>query len=340
MSTLNLAIVGLGRLGKRHALNLHQQVPQARLIAACSPVAEELDWARANLGADIMCTDDYAAILRHPEVNAVVLVTPTSLHAEQIIAAIDAGKHVFCEKPLALNLEDCLKVEQAAAAHPELKVMIGFVRRFDPSYYEAWQAIQDRTIGEPFFVRSQTCDQLDPSGGFVRFSPTSGGIFMDCSIHDIDLARWLLGNPKPVRVYASGVNSHHPELAQFADVDNGIAVVEFENGKMAQFYTSRTFAHGHDTHTEIIATRGNLHIGLGAHSSRVQYATANGIGHHTTPDFYERFKEAFLLELNDFVDCVIHDRPLRLQLSDATQAARIGLGITAAFRTQQLYEFD
>ena len=110
MSTLNLAIVGLGRLGKRHALNLHQQVPQARLIAACSPVAEELDWARANLGADIMRTDDYAAILRHPEVNAVVLVTPTSLHAEQIIAAIDAGKHVFCEKPLALNLQDCLKV--------------------------------------------------------------------------------------------------------------------------------------------------------------------------------------------------------------------------------------
>ena len=339
MTPLNIAIVGLGRLGKRHALNLQHRIPNAQITLACSPIKEERDWAQTHLSEHVRCTDNYDDVLNDDSIQAIVLVTPTTLHASQIIAAIAAGKHVFCEKPLALNLDDCFKVEQAAAARPDLKVMIGFVRRFDPSYYDAWQAIQNNAIGEPFFIRSQTCDQLDPTGAFVKFAATSGGIFMDCSVHDIDLARWFLGNPQPVRAYATGVISHHPELAAIGDVDNGTATVEFDNGSMAQFYTSRTFAHGHDTHTEIIASHGNLHIGLGAHNNRVQYATAQGIGHTTTPDFFERFKEAFFLELENFVHCVQHDLPLRLSLSDATQAARIGLGITTSLHTQAVFHF-
>jgi myo-inositol 2-dehydrogenase/D-chiro-inositol 1-dehydrogenase len=112
---------------------------------------------------------------------------------------------VFCEKPLALNVEDCQKVEAVAADYPQLKAMVGFVRRFDASYQDAAKKLR-RCGGPAYLLRSQTCD-LNDENGFFKFAPSSGGIFMDCSIHDIDLARWLLGSPKPVRVWATGTNA-------------------------------------------------------------------------------------------------------------------------------------
>jgi len=185
---LKVGIAGLGRLGKRHAEQLAFRTRGARLVSACSPVASELEWAREQLGVATL-HEDFDAFVRDPQLDAVVLVTPTSLHADQTIAALEAGRHVFVEKPLALNVEDCERVEAVARRHPRLVAMVGFVRRFDPSYARAAADIESGAIGRPFAVRSQTCDRNDPDGFFVRFAPTSGGIFMDCSVHDIDLAR-------------------------------------------------------------------------------------------------------------------------------------------------------
>src|SRR5262252_8504325 len=133
---VRLGIAGLGRLGRRHAENLAARVPGAELVAGCSPVETELQWARDTLGVEHGYRD-YGELLRHPGLEAVFLVTPTTLHAAQIIQALDAGKHVFCEKPLSLDLADCERVQRAAAARPELQVLIGFVRRFDASYRDA-----------------------------------------------------------------------------------------------------------------------------------------------------------------------------------------------------------
>ena len=237
--TLKIGIVGLGRLGRRHAENLLQHVPGATLVAACSPLESELTWAKQTLGISNLYLD-YEALLAHEGLDAVFLVTPTSMHPQQIIQALRAGKHVFCEKPLSLDLDDCRRVNAEATLHPHLNVMIGFVRRFDASYQDAYKKIQSGSIGQPFMVYSQTCDQFDPEGFFVNFAPTSGGIFLDCSVHDIDLARWMLGNPKPVRVYASGTIAIHQGLEACGDVDNGVAICEFENGRIATFYASRT----------------------------------------------------------------------------------------------------
>jgi len=189
---LRIGIAGIGRMGQRHALNLAHRTLGAELVAACSPVAGELEWARDKLGVKHLY-GDYKDLLAHPELDAVFLVTPTTLHADQIIQGLQAGKHVFSEKPLALNIPDCLRVEQEAAKHPKQKVMIGFVRRFDPSYRDAYEKVSSGLIGRPFLVRSQTADQNDPSGFFVRFAPTSGGAMLDMSVHDIDVARWFLG---------------------------------------------------------------------------------------------------------------------------------------------------
>src|SRR5262249_33499675 len=165
--TVKVGIVGIGRMGRRHAENLATRVPGASLVAACSPIGEELEWARTSLGV-YKLYKEYGELLASKDVDAVFIVTPNTLHPAQIIAALKAGKHVFCEKPLSMVLEECLAVEAEAAKHPNLKVMIGFVRRFDVSYQDEHKSIAAGSIGRPFLVRSQTTDQNDPSGFFVK----------------------------------------------------------------------------------------------------------------------------------------------------------------------------
>jgi myo-inositol 2-dehydrogenase/D-chiro-inositol 1-dehydrogenase len=335
---VRIGIVGLGRLGRRHLRNLVEGVAHAQVVAACSPLEEELSWARQTFGIESLYLE-YGALLAHRDLDAVFLVTPTSLHPTQIIDGLRAGKHVFCEKPLSLDLAECFRVEEEAAKHTQLRVMIGFVRRFDPSYLDAFRKIEQGSIGTPFLVRSQTTDQNDPDGFFVRFAPTSGGIFLDCSVHDIDLARWLLGNPSPVRVFATGTVAIHDGLREVGDVDNGVATCEFSDGKIACFYASRTMAHGHETSTEIIGTAGRLTVGQNPRLNRVEISDAHGVRTESTPTFYDRFGEAFLLEAREFVEAIRGGRPPALTLRDATEATRIGIALRESLRTRRVIEF-
>ena len=331
---VRIGIAGLGRLGKRHAEPLALRTAGAQLVSACSPVAAELAWARDALGVATL-HENFPAFVHDPQLDAVVLVTPTTLHAEQTIAALEAGKHVFVEKPLSLEVASCEQVEAVARRHPERVAMVGFMRRFDPSYARAHADIEAGAIGRPFLVRSQTCDKYDPDGFFIRFAPTSGGIFMDCSVHDIDIARWMLGNPKATRAFATGTIALHPPLADFGDVDNGLAIVEFEGGARALFYASRTMAHGHETTTEVIGTAGAISVGVGAHRDRVQIRDAQGVHHGVLLDFFERFGAAFEHELNAFVAACTGSAASG-SLADATEATRIGQAITRSLHSGQV----
>ena len=329
---LRVGIAGLGRLGKRHAEALAFGTRHVELVAACSPVEAERDFARDSLGVGRLYAD-FDVFIADPDMDAVVLVTPTSLHADQAIAALRAGKHVFIEKPLALNMADCERVLAVAAERLDQVAMVGFVRRFDPSYVSAQASVAGGEIGRPFLVRSQTCDRNDPDGFFVRFAPSSGGIFMDCSVHDIDLARWLLGRPKALRAFATGTIALHPGLADCGDVDNGLAIVEFEGGARAMFYASRTMAHGHETSTEVIGTAGKLLVGEHAARDRIVRSDAHGVRHAVLADFHERFQAAFGAEMAAFVAACRGDAPLTLTLSDAAEATRIGLAITRSLHS-------
>jgi myo-inositol 2-dehydrogenase / D-chiro-inositol 1-dehydrogenase len=329
---LRVGIAGLGRMGQRHAQTLAFKTPHCQLLCACSPLSSERAYATEHLQV-ARVYDDFNAFLADPQLDAVVLATPTNLHADQTIAALQAGKHVFVEKPLGLTLIDCERVISEAEKHPNLIAMVGFVRRFDPSYLNAHASIAAGEIGHPFMVRSQTCDQNDPDGFFVRFSPSSGGIFMDCSVHDIDLARWLLGRPKALRAFATGTIALHPALAEFGDVDNGIAVIEFEGGEKAVLYASRTMAHGHETSTEIIGTAGKLMVGEHAMADRVIRSDHHGVRHTVVKDFYERFEAAFAAEMAVFVGACRGVKPLSLTLSDALEATRIALAITRSLHS-------
>ena len=336
-SAVRIGIAGVGRMGRHHATNLAQRVQGAELVAACSPVAEELGWVRDTLGV----TSGYAHygdLLAHPGLDAVFLATPTTLHAEQMVAAIEAGKHVFSEKPLALNLADCLRVEEAASKHPRQKAMIGYVRRFDPSYRDAYDKIRAGAIGRPFLARSQTADKNDASGFFVRYAGASGGILLDMSVHDIDTVRWLLGANGAKRVFATGTIAVHQGLREANDVDNAVATIEFEGGEIATIYASRTMAHGHETLTEIMGTAGRLTVGANPRINRLEIADAHGVRNECTPTFYERFAEAFLHEAQAFVDVIRDDAAPPLTLHDATEATRIGIAVTESLRSKRLVE--
>jgi myo-inositol 2-dehydrogenase/D-chiro-inositol 1-dehydrogenase len=349
---VRVGVAGLGRLGKRHATNLAYRVPGAVLSAVCSPLEEERAWAREALPAPRLHAD-YAGLLADREVDAVWLVTPSSLHAEQIVAALHAGKHVFCEKPLSLDVVECEHVLDVAREYPHLQATIGFMRRFDPSYLDAFEKVASGAIGRPFMLRSQTTDKNDPNGFFVRFAPTSGGIFLDCTVHDIDVARWFFGNARATRVFATGTIALHEGLRAYGDVDNGVAVVEFESGRLAVFYASRTMAHGSDSHSEVIGTTGALAIGRDSRASRVDIYDASGVRNECTPTFFERFEEAYLREAQAFVDQVrqrgqddqkqsggaapsaLAGAPVGATLADALEATRIGHALREAMKSGQ-----
>ncbi|WP_322029633.1 Gfo/Idh/MocA family oxidoreductase [Paraburkholderia sp. J76] len=336
---LRVGVAGLGRLGRRHAQNLAYRVPGAALAAACSPLEADLAWAREALPAARLY-GEYADLLADQSVDAVWLVTPSALHAEQIVQALEAGKHVFCEKPLSLDVAECERVVNVSLRHPEHQVTIGFMRRFDPSYQDAWSKVQAGAIGRPFLVRSQTCDLNDPEGFFVRFAPTSGGIFLDCTVHDIDVARWLLGKPRATRVYAAGAIALHECLRESGDVDNGVAICEFEGGRLAMFYASRTMAHGNDTSSEVIGTAGALAIGRIPRANRVEVYDATGVRSECTPAFFDRFEAAFLIEAQAFVAEVAarnadgaQKESLGATLEDALEATRIGQALRESLHT-------
>jgi myo-inositol 2-dehydrogenase/D-chiro-inositol 1-dehydrogenase len=328
---VRVGIVGLGRLGRRHAENLAFRVAGAQLVAAASPIEAERAWAAASLNG-AATYPGLQELLAHPGLDAVWLVTPTSFHADHVIASIAAGKHVFCEKPLALDSSDCARAVAAAADRPRQVVMVGFMRRFDPVYAEAKRKIDAGELGKVFAVRCVSEDAVDPNGFFVRFAPTSGGIFLDCCIHDIDLVRWMLDGAEATSVAATGSRIMYPALAACGDVDTASACVAFDGGQIATFYVSRTSHRGYEASMRIVGDKGAL--GLGAGIPRLPL-TLEIDGRSSTAgqvDFFERFGEAFLHEARAFIEAVQSGGPTPLSLEDAREATRLACAMRDALK--------
>ncbi|PHH90900.1 hypothetical protein CDD83_2319 [Cordyceps sp. RAO-2017] len=341
---LKIAVAGLGRMGKRHALNFLQSVPRAELVAVSSPDAQERDWARERLGPSAVAVyESYDDLLAHHGVQAVCIASATAVHAAQAIAAIDAGKHVLCEKPLATTAEVSQTVVDAAARRPDLKVMCGFSRRFDESYRDAHAKVQAGLIGRPCVFRSQTCDMLDPTGFFVAYAEFSGGIFVDCSIHDIDLALWFFGEDgesKVRSVSAVGITAVEPGLRKFNDRDNAVGLVEFVDGRIVHLYCSRMMAAGQEDTTEIIGTKGKLGVNTQPTANLVRVHEPGGIRHEVPQTYWDRFKNAFTTEAVEFTDCCLDDTPVPVKLQTAVAAVRIGAALQESMTSGNKIWFD
>ncbi|KAL3956098.1 hypothetical protein ACCO45_008944 [Purpureocillium lilacinum] len=317
---LKIGVAGLGRMGKRHALNFFQSVPRAELVAVSSPDPKEREWAQEHLGASgVGVYEHFDDMLKHAGLEAVCIASATAVHAAQSIAAIDAGKHVLCEKPLATTPEVSQTVVDAAARRPELKVMCGFSRRFDESYRDAYAKMQAGVIGRPCVFRSQTCDMLDPSGFFVAYAEFSGGIFVDCSIHDIDLALWFFGEDgesKVRSVSAVGITAVEPGLRKYNDRDNAVGLIEFTDGRIVHLYCSRMMAAGQEDTTEVIGTKGKLGVNTIPVANLVRVYEPTGIRHEVPKNYWDRFKNAFTQEAIEFLRLLPRRHPCAGEAGD------------------------
>ena len=219
--------------------------------------------------------------------------------------------------------------------------MAGFSRRFDDSYRDAaTKIIDDKAVGTPFMVRSNTCDLLDNTGFFIKYSKRNGGIFVDCAIHDIDLTLWYLDNPIPKACWAVGTRVHHPELAETNDVDNGVGMVEFWGGKIAYFYCSRTQAHGHDVCTEVTGTHGKVMVNVMPKRNNVVVADKSGMRNEVQEEYWGRFEHAFALEANEFVESILNDTPVPLPLETGMTVMKIGRALQDALQSGKVVRFN
>ena len=240
---LNLGVIGLGRLGSLYAGYCANRLSQANLVAV-SDVREEVAQEQAELFGASRWYKNYQELLEDQEVDAVLVVTPTSLHKKVVIDAARAGKAIFCEKPLSLSVDECFEikdvVEQTGAFF-----QLGFMRRFDSAYVAAKQKIEDGTIGQRVQYKATSRDRVRPSLEFLK-PKHSGGLFVDMGIHDFDIARWFMGEVKSVYTVA-GVLAY-PEMKEIDDVDNAIVNMYFENGTLGAVDLSRNGIYGYDIH--------------------------------------------------------------------------------------------
>jgi myo-inositol 2-dehydrogenase/D-chiro-inositol 1-dehydrogenase len=245
----------------------------------------------------------------------------------------------------SLTLSQCEKLFATAARHPHIKLMCGFSRRFDASYRAAHARTLAGTIGRPTILRSQTCDMAPADWTFfVEYSQHSGGIFVDCAIHDIDLALWFFSTsgalPKPKSVVAFGVTALQPALAAHGDVDNGVGVVEFWGGQIAYFYASRMNAPGQHDMTEIIGTAGKLVVNGTPATDLLEAHLPGGVQRGIPQNYYERFEHAFVAEAREFTDAVLEGREVPVDIRSSVEAVRIAGALQESLREGKKIAFD
>lgn len=330
MKKIKVGIAGLGRLGKVHAENLAFKIPNAELTAACSIMPAELDYAKEVLGVEDVYSD-YREMLAKADIDAVAIVTTSGEHCWQIEAALEAGKHVFSDKPLGVNVEECRIAEKAVERHPELAFFLGFMRRFDPSYAYAKKKIEEGAIGTPYMVKATGIDPEALVDGAIRFAATSGGIFIDMAIHDIDLMRWFLGSD-PVEVYATGSTFKHPEFKEAGDDETGVAMYKCENGAVGFVHVGRTAPHGYHVETEIIGTEGSIRVSPVPAKNLCMIYNNQGVVQECVSGFPERFAESYRLEMEDFINCVQNGVKPEVTVYDGTKSTQIGFVTTEAYR--------
>ncbi len=329
---LNVGVIGLGRLGRVYAADLAQRVPHARLAAVADRQADLAE----SFARDYGVPKWYGAhqdLLHDKAIDAVAVITSTSTHREVVIDAAGAGKAVFCEKPIALSLEEAQQMLEAVAS-TGVFFQMGFQRRFDAGYVAAKEKIEAGAIGTPVLLISTSRDPYRPPVEFCD-PKVSGGLIADMGIHDFDVARMFMGEVRSV--YAVGGALAYPELKSVGDIDNAIINMVFENGTLGVVELSRNAVFGYDIRAEIWGTKGSVQIGY-FRETPILVMTGEGITHDVVPHFMQRFERAYLAQIQDFVDNVLGDRPPRVTGADAVAALRISLAATRSCRENRPVE--
>jgi scyllo-inositol 2-dehydrogenase (NAD+) len=326
---LKVGVVGVGRLGKVYVRDLASRIPETTVAAVAdvdrslaASVAEEFDVPKAYGSAEDLIDDR--------DVDAVVIVTPTHAHRQNVVAAARAGKPTFCEKPPALSLAECRDMSEEIEKSGTFFQM-GFMRRFDPGYAAAKDSVSKGAIGRPVVFKSTSRDPFRPSLEYAN-PASSGGIMVDMGIHDFDLARWFMGDVDTIS--AAGAVLAYPEMASIGDIDNAIATLVFADGRLGVIDLTRNGVYGYDICTELLGDAGTLRVGY-LRETPLFVMTKNHVAHDTVPYFMERFERAYTIQLQNFAQNVLQEREPPVGIKDGVEALRIALAATAAHRSGQ-----
>ncbi|KTD12890.1 inositol 2-dehydrogenase [Legionella hackeliae] len=320
-----IGILGAGRIGKLHAENIKHHLPQFNLVGIADPAIDK-EWA-ASLQIPTV-SQRSEEIIEHPQIDAVLVASPSHLHVAQIKAASEAGKAIFCEKPVGLPEDDIHGALQEVDNHKTL-LQLGFNRRFDTNFANIKERIKRGEIGSPQLLRITSRDPQCPPKSYCA---TSGGIFMDMTIHDFDMARFLMDS-KVVEVYASGAVLINPEFESYNDVDTAIVQLRFANGALGVIDNSRQAVYGYDQRVEVFGSKGMLLA-----DNQLNHGV-KGFSQTTTNQanpkyfFLERYQQAFLAELRAFHEAWLNHTQSPVSGWDALAALQIAKAAKQSLET-------
>jgi len=316
---LRLGLIGAGRIGQVHAATITQRVTTATLVAVA-----DVNRAAAQACADQHCvpkaTDDPYELLGDPEIEAVLICSSTDTHAPFIEAAARAGKHIFCEKPIALDLDATVHA-LGAVERAGVKLQVGFNRRFDANFARARRAVESGEIGEPHILHLISRDPAPPPVDYVK---VSGGLFLDMTIHDFDMARYLIGS-EVEEVHALGAACVDPAIGEVGDADTAVILLRFANGVFGTIDNSRRAAYGYDQRAEIFGSRGAVSV-LNNYPNNAVLSTGHAVYRDLPLNFFmQRYVESYQREIEAFVRAIVEDTAVAVSGHDGWAALAIGI---------------
>jgi myo-inositol 2-dehydrogenase/D-chiro-inositol 1-dehydrogenase len=334
MKTITTGIIGIGRIGRIHARTLSTCIPGAAVKTVSDVRTEGLRAFADSLNIPGI-TDDPAEILRDPEIAAVVICSPTPTHADLAMAAARAGKHIFCEKPIDLDLGKIQKT--IAAVHASgVRMQVGFNRRFDHNFHKVQQVVSSGELGQVHVVRITSRDPAPPPLDYIR---QSGGLFLDMTIHDFDMAQYLAGSPV-VEVYASAAVLVDPAIGEAGDIDTAVINLKFANGALGIIENSRQAVYGYDQRVEVL---GSLGAASAANDTPTTVQVSRQDGVHSDKPLYfflERYMASFEEEMRQFIEAVRTGCETPVTAEDGLAPVRIALAAQRSLQENRPVRID
>lgn len=316
--TLTFGVIGAGRIGQLHInyLRTHKDVKIKWISDLYCDKME--DWIK-KAGIENK-TKDHMDIINDPEVDVVVICSPTDTHVDIIKEACAKGKHIFCEKPISLSIDEA-KIALEAVKEANVKLQMGFNRRFDKNFKELRDILNKGELGN---IQTLRITSRDPEPPPVEYIKRSGGLFMDMMIHDFDMARYLMQS-EITEVYATGGALVNPDIAQYYDIDTALVTLKFENGSMAMIENCRRSVYGYDQRVEVLGDKGAIDVG-NEQTTTLNYHRAEGISKDNPPYFFlERYSDAYKVEMDGFIEAILNDTDVICSIEDGYKAQEIAV---------------
>lgn len=327
--TVRFAIIGAGRIGQAHAENLTRYIPEAEALVVADVIHAAAQRTARRFGIP-QASGDPAEVFNNCAIDAVAICSSTETHADFIIQAARAGKHVFCEKPIALNL-GAVDAALAAVAESGVRLQIGFNRRFDPNFRGVREAVRSGEVGVPYLAQITSRDPAPPPLSYIE---RSGGLFLDMMIHDFDMARFLLDDEID-EVSASGAVRVDPAIGEAGDIDTAVVTVRYRSGALGVITNSRQAVYGYDQKVEVLGSLGSVSCENNTPDRIVRQTDAGVIHSKPLYFFLERYQVAYADELRSFIRSILDDAEVEVTGSDGRAPVVLALAAGLSFQEKR-----